>query len=132
MENIEAVTELKDITLTDEAKSQITAVLDAQANPEELFVRVYLQSGCGSIAYGMALDSHQNSEDSVIEANGLKVVVDRISLPYVDGASIDYEGGDRPGFRITNPNVDLSALGGSCGTGGCGTGGCGTGGCGCS
>ncbi len=130
MESSEQQTQLNNISITDEAVSQIQAVLNSQENADQLHVRIYLQGGCGSIQYGMALDSHLNSEDSTTVINGLNVVVDRISLPYVDGATIDYEGGERPGFRITNPNIDLSALSGGCGGGSCGSGGCGGGSCG--
>lgn len=118
------------VTITDAAHDQITTTLAAQ-EIKDLFLRVYVQGGCGGISYGMALDNRSVEGDTEVAHNGIKVVVDRNSLEYVNGSTVDFDAsGEKAGFKITNPNADLLSAG-SCGDGGCGTeaSGCGSGGC---
>lgn len=117
------------VTITDAAHDQITTTLGAQ-EIKDLFLRVYVQGGCSGVTFGMALDNRSVEGDTEIEHNGIKVVVDRNSLEYVNGSTVDFDAsGEKAGFKITNPNADLLS-GESCGDGGCGTGGsCGSGGC---
>lgn len=119
------------LTIEPEAHTQISSVIEAQAQ-SDLFLRIYVQGGCGGIAYGMAIDSRVQDGDERFEIDGLPVVVDRISLPYVENVSVAYDtSGEKPGFRITNPNPEIfQSLGGGCGGGSCGSGGCGGGSCG--
>lgn len=115
--------------ISEVAIEQIKATIASQT-VENLFLRVYVQGGCGGISYGMALDNRGVEGDTEIEVNGIKVVVDKNSLPYVNGATVDFEDKEgKAGFKISNPNVDLSALGGGCSSGSCGSGSCGSGGC---
>lgn len=123
------------VTITEEAREQVVKVLEAQDNPD-LFLRIYVQGGHGGIAYGMAIDSRFQEGDSDYDVDGLRVVIDRISFPYVDGATVAYDSeGGKAGFRITNPKAEelLASMGscssGSCSSGACGSGGCGSGGC---
>lgn len=121
------------VTITSTAMNQIQEVLKAQ-DKADLFLRIYVQGGCGGIAYGMAIDQRQMPDDKEYEVDGLKVVVDRISLPYVEGSIVDFDtSGEKTGFKIDNPNAEqlLAAAGGGCASGSCGTGGCGTGSGGC-
>ncbi|MDH5401787.1 MAG: iron-sulfur cluster assembly accessory protein [Candidatus Heimdallarchaeota archaeon] len=120
------------ITLSTQAVNQIRAVIDQQPNSDKLFLRVYVQGGCGGVSYGMAIDQRMQADDHETEIDGIKVVIDRISYQYVEGATIDFtsEGG-KEGFRINNPNADklmqeFGGGGGCCSTGGSG-GGCGSG-----
>lgn len=116
------------------ALEQISQVINSQPQTD-LFLRIYVQGGCGGINYGMAIDSNKQDGDEEFVVDGLNVVVDRLSLPYVENVSVEYDTkGDKPGFRITHPNPDiLSSPGGGCGSGSCGSGGCGadSGGGGC-
>ncbi|MCY3412944.1 MAG: iron-sulfur cluster assembly accessory protein [Candidatus Heimdallarchaeota archaeon] len=117
------------VSITEGASEQIRNILASQ-ELTDLFLRIYVQGGCSGIGFGMALDNKPIDGDTEYMFDDIKVVVDRNSLPYVNGAEVDFttENG-KTGFRITNPNVDLSA--GSCGSGSCGTGGgCGSG-CSC-
>lgn len=78
-------------------------------------VRVFVSGGgCAGLQYGMSFAEGPVDGDQVIEQNGLRLIVDPISLTYLDGAEIDYidslMGG---GFRIENPNAVRSC---ACGT----------------
>ncbi|MCK4832759.1 MAG: iron-sulfur cluster assembly accessory protein [Anaerolineales bacterium] len=83
-------------------------------------LRVYVAGvGCAGPQFGLAIDKAPQENDTVVESDGLRILVDPNSLAYLDGASIEYA--DTPqgsGFRISNPNLAGSACG-SCG-GGCG------------
>ncbi len=120
----------KSITITDNAKA---AVLEAVKDfSGEWFLRIFVQNSPTGLQYAMAVDTKAFSQDKVIETNGLKVVVDNISEPFVLGATVDFvKTEENAGFKVSNPYVDLSAIGGSCCSGGsCGGGSCGSGGCG--
>ena len=69
-------------------------------------LRIFVQGGgCSGFRYGMALDE-ATEDDEVFEQNGIKVIVDTMSLRYLDGAEVDYKedlmGG---GFAVNNPNA---------------------------
>ena len=61
--------------------------------------------GCSGFQYQLAFDEQRDS-DAIFEDHGLKLLVDRQSLPYVAGSVIDYqEGLQGAGFQVNNPNV---------------------------
>ncbi|MHA2031467.1 MAG: HesB/IscA family protein [Candidatus Kariarchaeaceae archaeon] len=129
----ETKTETSFVTISEGALSQVKSVI-AQQKQENLFLRIFVQGGCGGISYGMAIDMRKQPDDTEFTIEGLPVVVDRISHQYVEGATVEYdETGEKKGFRISNPSVEeqMSQAGG-CASGSCGTvGGCGTGTGGC-
>lgn len=92
--------------------------LQAQRNLENYQLRIFVAgSGCSGVQYGMAFEETAQSDDTQVNIDGLSLVVDPVSLPYVTGASIDYiEGPMGAGFRVHNPNA--IAMVGSCGCGG--------------
>lgn len=73
---------------------------------KENALRIYIKpGGCSGFSYGMALDG-VNDNDSVVDIDGLKVVVDRDSLELVKGSEVDYvDDLTGRGFRIFNPNA---------------------------
>ena len=78
-------------------------------------LRVFVSGGgCSGLSYGMTFAEAAETDDQIFEANGVKIIVDPGSFPYLDGAEIDYidslMGG---GFRIENPNAVQSC---SCGS----------------
>ena len=120
------------LTVTEMAVSKITELIDTNAakkglDKNSLFLRVYVAGGgCSGVQYGMALTSDKRDDDTIVDVSNIKIIVDPMSITYLDGASVDYidhELGAR--FKITPPE-NLS-MGSSCGTGGCS---CGSGGCG--
>jgi iron-sulfur cluster assembly protein len=124
------------VSLTANA-SQMVKDLIEQQDRTDLALRVYVSGGgCSGLQYGMALDENIEPDDQVFESQGVKVVVDAMSLRYIAGATVDYvDSGMGGGFKVENPNAS-----GGCG---CGSsfsteegaeksgGGCGSGGCGC-
>ncbi|RTZ58654.1 MAG: iron-sulfur cluster assembly accessory protein [Gammaproteobacteria bacterium] len=109
------------ITLTEKAAEELKK-LAQQHNIEEIVLRVQaIPGGCSGISYSMGFDEVRDG-DIVVEQHGIKIVVDQNSVPFINGAEIDYvvtPFGE--GFKINNPNA--MTFGGGCST--CGTGSCG-------
>jgi len=63
-------------------------------------------SGCSGMAYKLEFADAAEDEDVVFDSQGLKVLVDPRSLPYIDGTELDYaKEGLNEGFRFNNPNI---------------------------
>ena len=124
------------VVLSERAAEEISGLLERQGKSEAA-LRVFVSGGgCSGLNYGMAIDDEIEEDDFLFTCNGVKVVVDPHSMPYIKGASVDYvEDVMGGGFKIDNPNAVRSC--------GCGSsfstedapeptsgGGCGSG-CGC-
>jgi iron-sulfur cluster assembly protein len=101
------------VTLTTDAMTQLKTLLEAENNPH-LGLRVFVSGGgCSGMQYGMAFDDNVRAEDQVIEADGVKVIVDELSLQHIRGSEIDYVNSLMgAGFTVHNPNAVSSC---SCG-----------------
>lgn len=121
------------ITLSERAVTELRDLIQQEAKSAALRVWV-AGGGCSGLSYGMALDDGpQENGDMLFEQEGIKIVIDPLSLSYMDGSVVDYVdeslGG---GFKIENPNtVSTCGCGSSFKTEGSGGCGCGGGGCGC-
>ena len=95
-----------DIVITESANAKITDILAEENNPN-MKLRVFVQGGgCSGFQYGFTLDELQNEDDWIIEKPGLTVLVDSMSMQYIQGASIDYsESLMGSEFVIKNPNA---------------------------
>jgi iron-sulfur cluster assembly protein len=95
-----------EITLTPSAADAVRDLL-AKRNLEGYALRMYVSGGgCSGFQYGMALDNNLRASDLIFEQNGVKVIVDEISINYLSGAKVDYvEEVMGSGFRIENPNA---------------------------
>ena len=104
-------TQTNQINLTQAAAEAVRDLL-AKRNLEDYALRVFVQGGgCSGFQYGMALDNNFREEDAVFENHGIKVIIDEVSINYLNGATIDYV--DElmgSGFKIENPNA-VSACG---------------------
>ena len=100
------------ITLTETAGSRLRDIIADEAEPGSgLRVKV-IPGGCSGFEYAMTFDMPAD-DDEIVEQHGVKVIIDRFSVPYLLGAEFDYEEGFQgAGFRINNPNST-----GSCGCG---------------
>ena len=101
------------VLLTDVAAAKVRALLD-QEGRDDLALRIAVQpGGCSGLRYQLFFDERSLDGDTVAEFDGVKVVVDRMSGPYLGGASIDFvDTIEKQGFTIDNPNA-----GGSCACG---------------
>lgn len=101
------------INLSKTALREINRLKSKQANPSAKFRLGVQPGGCAGFYYTMELDEVVRDGDQLCESNGVEVLVDSESLPYVNGLSVDYSedlmGG---GFRFDNPNAAQSC---SCG-----------------
>jgi iron-sulfur cluster assembly accessory protein len=97
------------ILLTDEAASKVAALLD-QEGRDDLSLRVAVQpGGCSGLRYQLFFDERSLDGDVVKEFGAVKVVTDRMSAPYLNGASIDFvDSIEKQGFTIDNPNAQGS------------------------
>lgn len=93
------------ITLTETAAQRVKQYLEARGTGVGLRLGVKT-TGCSGMAYVVDLADSIEPEDQVYESNGLKVIVDPKSLPFIDGTEIDF-GGDKlsESFKFHNPNV---------------------------
>lgn len=101
------------IELTENAKNKILDILYDEGNPN-MCLRTYVQGGgCAGFSYGFTLDEVQNEDDFEIPLEPFKVLIDAMSMQYLQGAKIDYkEELMGSNFVIENPNAS-----GSCGCG---------------
>ncbi|MEV6525994.1 iron-sulfur cluster insertion protein ErpA [Longispora sp. NPDC051575] len=108
-------TEVKaeNVGVTDAAAAKVKALIE-QEGREDLRLRIAVQpGGCSGLRYQLFFDERSLDGDVVSEYDGFEVVVDRMSIPYLAGASIDFvDKIDQQGFTIDNPNA-----GGSCACG---------------
>lgn len=94
------------ILLTAGAASKVTSLL-AQEGREDLALRIAVQpGGCSGLRYQLFFDERTLDGDEVRDFDGVNVVVDRMSLPYLHGATIDFvDSIEKQGFTIDNPNA---------------------------
>jgi iron-sulfur cluster assembly accessory protein len=94
------------VVLTDAASSKVKHLLD-QEGRDDLALRVAVQpGGCSGLRYQLFFDERTLDGDQFIDFSGVKVVVDRMSTPYLSGAVIDFvDTIEKQGFTIDNPNA---------------------------
>ena len=95
------------ITISDKGAEKVHEFLASQQQDGAIAgLRVGVRGGgCSGFQYQLAFDEQRES-DAVFESHGLKLLVDRESLPYVSGSTIDYEESlQGAGFKVSNPNV---------------------------
>ena len=94
------------IQMTDAAANKVQSLISEEENPE-LKLRVYITGGgCYGFQYGFTFDEKINEGDTVIEKNGVSMVIDGMSLQYLVGGVVDYvEGLEGSRFLVSNPNA---------------------------
>jgi iron-sulfur cluster insertion protein len=94
------------LNVSDAAAGKIAELIADEGNPA-LKLRVYVTGGgCSGFQYGFAFEETVGEDDMQIEKNGVKLIVDPMSLQYLVGADIDYEDGlEGSRFVIRNPNA---------------------------
>ena len=97
------------IEITDAAKNKIKDILYDEGNPK-MSLRTFVQGGgCSGFSYGFTLDEEINEDDFIFPLDEFKILVDAMSMQYLQGASIDYKEelmGSQ--FVIKNPNAQTT------------------------
>ena len=94
------------VAVTDIAAAKVKSLLE-QEGRDDLALRIAVQpGGCSGLRYQLFFDERQLDGDVVTDFNGVNVVVDRMSVPYLGGATIDFvDTIEKQGFTIDNPNA---------------------------
>lgn len=94
------------LLFTDSAANKVKELIIEEGNPE-LKLRVFVTGGgCSGFQYGFTFDEVTNEDDTILERNGVTLLVDPMSFQYLVGAEIDYsEGLQGSQFVIKNPNA---------------------------
>jgi iron-sulfur cluster insertion protein len=102
-----AVTEMPaPLVFTDSAATKVKQLIDEEGNAE-LKLRVFVTGGgCSGFQYGFTFDEVTNEDDTVMQKNGVTLLIDSMSYQYLAGAEIDYtQGVEGEQFVIKNPNA---------------------------
>ena len=94
------------LVFTDSAAAKVAELIAEEGNPD-LKLRVFVQGGgCSGFQYGFTFDEIANEDDTVLNKNGVSLLIDAMSYQYLVGAEIDYtEGLEGAQFVIKNPNA---------------------------
>lgn len=105
-ETVEAVTPAHGVELSEVAVDKVRSLLE-QEGREDLRLRVAVQpGGCSGLIYQLYFDERTLDGDAIAEFSGVEVIVDRMSVPYLDGAKIDFADSiEKQGFTIDNPQA---------------------------
>ncbi len=105
----EIVKEAHGVTITEHAALKVRNLLE-QEGRDDLRLRVAVQpGGCSGLIYQLFFDERLMEDDLVVDFSGVEVVVDKMSSPYIEGATVDFEDTiQKQGFTIDNPNASGS------------------------
>jgi iron-sulfur cluster insertion protein len=94
------------LQVTERAFEKVRSLVEEEENPD-LKLRVYVTGGgCSGFQYGFTFDESVAEDDAVIVQDGIQVVVDAMSYPYLVGSQVDYEEGLQGSrFLVQNPNA---------------------------
>jgi Iron-sulfur cluster assembly accessory protein len=97
------------VSLSDAAAAKVKSLID-QEGRDDVRLRVAVQpGGCSGLIYQLFFDERLMEDDLVRDLEGVEVVVDKMSTPYLDGALVDFEDTiQKQGFTIDNPNAQGS------------------------
>lgn len=95
------------ITVTDNAKNKIEQLRTQEGKADNQNIRVAVQGGgCSGLMYDLEFDAEVKEKDEVFEDKGVKILVDRKSLLYLLGTTLDFSDGlNGKGFQFINPNA---------------------------
>ena len=97
------------VVLTDQAAAKVKSLIN-QEGRDDLRLRVAVQpGGCSGLIYQLFFDERLMEDDLVVDFDGVELIVDKMSKPYLDGATVDFEDTiQKQGFTIDNPNAQGS------------------------
>lgn len=97
------------IKVSDHAKEKAIQLMTEDGfKPFEDFIRVGVKSGgCSGLEYILKFDNEKTDADQIFEDNGIKIIVDKKSILYLAGTTLEYSGGlNGKGFIFNNPNAN--------------------------
>src|SRR5580698_3835235 len=94
------------VQMTEKAIGKVREIMASQQpSPAGLRISV-VGGGCSGFSYSMAFENTPNMLDKTYQYDGLKIFIDQASMPYLDGAQVDYvESMEGSGFKFNNPQV---------------------------
>lgn len=97
------------LVFSDKAAKKVRELIEEEENPA-LSLRVYVTGGgCSGFQYGFSFDEEIAEDDAQIENNGVRLIVDPMSYPYLAGGVVDYtEGLEGSKFIVQNPNAEAT------------------------
>ena len=97
------------LVFTTAAAAKVARLIEEEGNPE-LMLRVYIQGGgCSGFQYGFTFEESLQEGDTEVVTDGVKLLIDPMSIQYLTGAEIDYtEGLQGAQFVIRNPNASTT------------------------
>lgn len=104
---MESTTTDTGVVLTENAATKIRELLERESPESQMALRIAVQpGGCSGLRYALYFDDQVGDNDKEVTLHGVKVVVDKMSVPYLGGAKIDYlDTLERSGFTIDNPSA---------------------------
>lgn len=97
------------VALTDAAAAKAKALIERDGGSGVMLRMAVQPGGCSGLRYELFFDDRTLDGDAIVEFGGVPLVVDEMSRPYVDGATIDYADTiEKQGFTIDNPNAHNS------------------------
>ena len=97
------------IKVSDQAKEKAIQLMTEDGfKPFEDYIRVGVKSGgCSGLEYVLKFDNEKTDADQVFEDNGIKIIIDKKSILYLAGTTLEYSGGlNGKGFIFNNPNAN--------------------------
>lgn len=97
------------VNITDAARDKVNSLLQ-QEGRDDLRLRIAVQpGGCSGLIYQLFFDERTLDDDAIVDFDGVEVVVDQMSVPYLSGSTIGFEDTiQKQGFTIDNPNAQGS------------------------
>ena len=95
------------INITDKAKVHVDDLRQKEGYSDEYNIRVSVKGGgCSGLMYDLDFDNQTNPSDQIFEDKGIKIMVDKKSLLYLLGTTLDFSDGlNGKGFQFVNPNA---------------------------
>lgn len=109
MSEVQTAIDTDPLLFTEAAAGKVKELIDEEGN-EALMLRVFISGGgCSGFQYGFTFDENITDGDTVVEKDGVKLLIDPMSYQYLVGAEIDYsEGLEGAQFVIRNPNASTT------------------------
>ena len=99
------------VNVSDTAAQQLLNIfIEENKDPKDNYVRVGVKSGgCSGLSYILDFEDNASEDDKIVESNGVNLLIDKKSLLYLVGTTLEYSSGlNGKGFHWTNPNAQRS------------------------